>query len=405
MLYRLEIENFYSIREPQVIDLIAGKSADDRPGRLAPIGPGLEEMAPKVIAFFGPNASGKSNVLKALSFLAWFVRESFTMSPDGMLPYSRFLHSDALSEPTRLAIFFTGPSDPEKLGQHDKHSCKYAYELVLGGDHNRPQRVISETLKYWTLETNRPVNLVHRDQNGEIKAHKHFGLAGYHTALERILRTNVSVISTLVQLRHPIATELWKTSTQFNSNILTERMDINEDAVTRIYSLNPRLLTALNKEIERIDFGIRELQLLPGANGPIVGLQHSGLNTPLLLGNESHGTRQFIRTFPLIFDALANGGLAVIDELDISIHPLILPEILSWFHDSKRNPHNAQLWMTAQNPSLLEDLTKEEIFFCEKDRRGRTSLYGLKNVQAVRRTENYYRKYLSGVYGAIPKLG
>ena len=58
--------------------------------------------------------------------------------------------------------------------------------------------------------------------------------------------------------------------------------------------------------------------------------------------------------------------------------------------------------MTCQNASLLEELVKEEVFFCEKDSKGRTTIYGLRDVQAVRRNDNYYRKYLGGLSGAMP---
>ena len=61
--------------------------------------------------------------------------------------------------------------------------------------------------------------------------------------------------------------------------------------------------------------------------------------------------------------------------------------------------------MTCQNVSLLEELVKEEVFFCEKDSQGRTTVYGLQDIQAVRRGDNYYRKYLGDVYGAVPHLG
>jgi predicted ATPase len=97
--------------------------------------------------------------------------------------------------------------------------------------------------------------------------------------------------------------------------------------------------------------------------------------------------------------------VAVIDELDAAIHPLLLPEILRWFYDRERNPHDAQLWMSCHNASLLEELIKEEVFFCAKDRGGRTEIYGLKDIQAVRRTDNYYRKYLGGMFGAVPQIG
>lgn len=126
---------------------------------------------------------------------------------------------------------------------------------------------------------------------------------------------------------------------------------------------------------------------------------------PLPVQLESQGTRTFIRIFPLLAAALQTGGIAVVDELDLSIHPIVLPEIMRWFHDIERNPHNAQLWMTCQNASLLEELVKEEVFFCEKDSKGRSAVYGLRDIQAVRRNDNYYRKYLGGVYGAVPNIG
>ncbi len=120
---------------------------------------------------------------------------------------------------------------------------------------------------------------------------------------------------------------------------------------------------------------------------------------------ESQGTRSFIRIFPLVLLALQQGGVAIIDELDQSIHPLILPEIIRWFYDPERNPHNAQLWMSCHSASLLDDLTKEEVVFCDKDNFGRTSVYSLMDVGAVRRTDNLYKKYLGGAYGAVPQVG
>jgi len=141
------------------------------------------------------------------------------------------------------------------------------------------------------------------------------------------------------------------------------------------------------------------------ATGPMAYFDHEGLQHPMPWHLESHGTRNFIKYFPLIHAALLNGGVAVIDEIDVSIHPLVLPEIVRWFHDEKRNPNKAQLWMSCHAASLLEDLLKEEIFFCEKDGHGRTSIYGLQDIQDVRRTDNRYRKYLSGVYGAVPQIG
>jgi hypothetical protein len=61
--------------------------------------------------------------------------------------------------------------------------------------------------------------------------------------------------------------------------------------------------------------------------------------------------------------------------------------------------------MTCHNASLLEELVKEEVLFCTKSTNGRTEVYALQDIQAVRRDENFYRKYLGGSYGALPNIG
>jgi hypothetical protein len=405
MLHRLEIANFYSVREPQVIDLRASGHASQEPGRTAPLWAGAAERVPKVVVVFGANASGKSTVLKALSFLSWFVRESFRAPPESWMPYRRFNDEQAGNSPTHLAVHFAGPADLERASEPDVARCRYAYEVSLGGPGDQPPCVLSEVLKYWPPHAGRQVRLFERDEKGGVSGGKEFALGGYRQALEKVLRPNASVISTLAQLKHPLATHLWHTAGLIQSNILIEKQEINDDAIARYYASNPKQLELLNQDIQRIDLGVRSMSVQSGANGPMALFEHRGLATPLPVHLESHGTRLFVRIFPLLNQALEMGGVAVVDELDLAIHPLVLPEMLRWFHDSQRNPHDAQLWMTCNNASLLEELAKDEILFCEKDDQGRTTVYGLRDVQAVRRSDNYYRKYLGGVYGAIPHIG
>jgi hypothetical protein len=405
MLYKLEIENFYSIRDRQVIDLSVAKSVPDEPGRFESIGIGLEDRVPKVIGFFGANAAGKSNVLKAISFLSWFISGGFNHPPGSYLPFNRFLNNDFFSKPARLAIWFTGSSDPQLLGQEQNQSSRYCYEVSLGGPANLPQVVLSESLKYWDYQTNRPILLFERDAEGSVKATKAFGLAGFKAPLEKILRPSVSVISTLAQLKHSPSEALWHFAQRLSSNILMKKASNDGSSIAKFYAGNPNLMMSLNQEIERIDLGVSKFELLPLQNMIMPALQHRGLSNPVAFDFESHGTVHFLEVFPLIARALEVGGIAVIDELDLSVHPIILPEILGWFYDPERNPHGAQLWFTGQNASLLEHLIKEEIFFCQKDKHGVTEVYGLSNIERVRRTDNFYRKYLDGVYGAVPLIG
>lgn len=400
MLYELEIENFYSIREAQAIDLRVAANAPDVPGRFAPIWKESKDRAPKVVAIFGPNASGKSTVLRALSFVAWFVRESFSIAPGAQLPFEKFNNEEGQRAPTRLTISLAGLADPTD-DSADAQQCRYQYAIEIGAAHV----VTQEALHYWPPETGRKVRLFGRDADGKVIAASAFGLSGFRQALEKVLRPNASVISTLAQLKHPFATSLWEAAGLVFSNILIERADGVEEQMVRFYADNPKLVTALNREIERIDLGIRAMKLEMGPTGPIALFAHEGHDKLMPLVLESHGTRTFLRLYPFLLRALETGGIAVLDELDSAIHPLVLAEILRWFYDRERNPHDAQLWMTCHNASLLEDLAKEEVLFCSKSGDGQSEVYSLGDIQAVRRDDNYYRKYLGGSYGAVPQIG
>lgn len=401
MLHRLEIENFFSVRDAQVIDLRAAANAPSDGGRLAPVWPGSSERASKVVALFGANASGKSTILRALSFIAWFARDSFGIAPNAALPFERFNSVEAGVRSTRLAINLAGVNPVDwTLG-----SVRFRYEVTLGRSPDRGDRVLFEALHYWAHDSGRKVRLFERNEAGQVKAGPEFGMGGFGQALGKVLRPNASVISTLAQLQHGFSTTLWESARNVFSNILIERQDTAEHQMVQFYAENPAMVEALNSEIERVDLGIRSMRVEQGASGPVLLFTHEGHDGPVPLVLESHGTRQFLRFYPFIARALETGGIAILDELDAAIHPLLLPEILRWFYDPTRNPQDAQLWMSCQNASLLEELSKEEAFFTTKDASGRTELYGLADVQAVRRDDNYYRKYLSGAYGAVPRVG
>jgi len=83
--------------------------------------------------------------------------------------------------------------------------------------------------------------------------------------------------------------------------------------------------------------------------------KHSGLDAPIFMNEESAGTRRFIDIFPRLHHVLETGSVAIFDEIDADMHPLLMPEIFRWFNDEKRNPHRAQLFFTAHNPALLDE--------------------------------------------------
>lgn len=413
MILRLEIENFYSIRETQVIDLRIGAKVPDEGGRFGSLRDGSGLRIPQTVAFFGANASGKSNVLKALAFLAWFIADSFKLEPDAPLPLWRF--ADGNTDPVRIKVEFDRlpiSDEEDELYSGEPNPARYVYEARFGGADERPLSVLSEELRLQPV-SGKSRRIFERNENGEVRSSRSFPLKGFSHVLAK-LRGNVSLTSTMVQFaeHEPAAALVWW-SKNIGANFFTvstepfeRKVQIPDESVFQFYKETPRLVDALNGVLGRVDLGIRSMSFAEMVIvGPVPQFQHEGLEQPIQFHFESEGTRQFLRVYPLIWDALLYGGIAVLDELDSTIHPALLPEILRWFQDPKENPNSAQLWMSGHSASLLEDLCKEEIFFTEKDQQGRTKIYGLKDIDGVRRVDNFYQKYLGGVYGAVPRIG
>jgi hypothetical protein len=413
MIHRLEIENFYSIRETQVIDLSIGAKVPDDEGRFGRLRDGSDVRVPKTVAFFGANASGKSNVLKALAFLGWFIADSFQLAPDDPLPLWRF--ADGNTDPVRIKVEFDSlpvPVEEDELYSGKPNPAQYVYEARFAGAGGRPLSVLSEELRLQPV-SGKSRRIFERNENGEVRTSPSFPLKGFNQVLAK-LRGNVSLTSTITQFaEHEPAAEFVWWAKNIGANFLTvstdpfeRKVEIPDESVFQFYKETPHLVDDLNRVLGRVDLGIRSMSFAEMVLvGPVLQFKHEGLNQPIQFHFESEGTRQFLRVYPLIWEALLFGGIAVLDELDSTIHPALLPEILRWFQDPKENLNNAQLWMSGHSASLLEDLYKEEIFFAEKDQQGRTNIYGLKDIEGVRRVDNFYQKYLGGVYGAVPRIG
>jgi len=404
MLYRIEIENFYSVLDRQVLDLRLAANVPDEPGRWEPVFPSSLQRVPKVIALFGANASGKTTILKALAFVAWWLRDSFQRAPDAVIPCECFNSAEQGSHPVRFAIEFGGAESLEAAQPAGEVFGTYRYELDIEAENFTTRRARCESLFYKSFGKGKWTRVFERRSDGKVLAGTRFKLGRFRHVIGKV-RPNASLVSTLSQFDHGPSLRLREAASTVVGNVLTDRFELLDGEVFGFYNSRPDVVAVLNREIARVDLGIAEMRMVNGPQGPLPQFIHQGLAVPMPWTLESHGTRTFIRLFPWILTALGNGGVALIDELDAAVHPSLLPEIVRWFHDPDRNPHNAQLWTTCHNVSLMEDLRKEEVFFTEKDSLGRTRIYGLRDIGQVRRSDNLYRKYLSGVYGALPHLG
>ncbi len=124
---------------------------------------------------------------------------------------------------------------------------------------------------------------------------------------------------------------------------------------------------------------------------------------------ESYGTMRFVNMFPLVMNALATGGTLVVDEFDASIHPMALMNIINIFHNDEINVNHAQLIFNTHNPIFLNSnlYRRDEIKFVERDEETHESShyslsdFGTAGTSGVRKNEDYMKNYFVDRYGAI----
>ncbi|MCA3556036.1 ATP/GTP-binding protein [Aestuariivirga sp.] len=408
MLHRVEIDNFFSIRDAQVIDLSIALNVPDEEGRYSPVFPGSKIRAPKVIAIYGANASGKTTVLRALQFLTAFARDSARQT--GLVfPCQTFNDEDSISRPVKLAVEFGGlmdlsPAILERAEAGEKGEFGiYRYELEVEVSEGNTRKVLKEALRQRPGGRGKWQRVFERDADGKVKDSHTFSLRGFGHLLNT-LQPNVSLLSSFALFQHPTAMLFIEQAEKIMLQMSPTSREQDQPLLAYLQQV-PVVMDQINRELNRIDVGVEGMRVQQLSNGPQLVFRHSGLQAEMPWSRESHGTQSFIRMFPLISYALQEGSICLIDELDASLHPLVLFEIVGWFYDQHiRNKADAQLWFTCHSVSLLETLNKEEVIICEKDRQGRTTAHSLMDVHS-RRDDNLYRKYLNGAFGGIPQVG
>ncbi|KFN39293.1 MAG: hypothetical protein JU82_07700 [Sulfuricurvum sp. MLSB] len=125
-----------------------------------------------------------------------------------------------------------------------------------------------------------------------------------------------------------------------------------------------------------------------------------------LENEESKGTRKFFKMSAPILNTLKTGKILMIDELDASLHPILTQHLIKLFHDEDINKNNAQLIFATHDTNLLkpELFRRDQIWLTEKDQYGVTTISSLAQFKNVRKQEDFEKQYIQGKYGAIPYL-
>ncbi len=407
MLLQFNVSNFMSIKEEVILTAFANYSKDHEENLLVF---GKERILP-VMALYGANAAGKSNVFKALAHAINFVRLSNSLqvnTPTGFVPF-------LFDKETRI-----GKTKMDFLFVHN--GKKFAYGFVADAQY------IHEEYLY-EYKSTRPTKIFERTEvtRYEFTApYKHLSEYQYKNTSNKLFLCTATAWN-CVETRDAF---LWfaegvDTYNQFviKNNQYLEYLDQNNDKQeTKEFLLS--MLKHAEINIQDYEFESKKIDApteVQGGNiNPISSLTlkqfrletiHKIVNDDGSLGTyklpfayESEGTMLLFAYGPIIMEALSKGRTIVIDELDNSLHPNLARYLIGLFSDKNVNRNRAQLIFNSHDVSLLDlDLfRRDQIYFVEKENdTGVTHLYSLADF-SPRKSENIQKGYLQGRYGAIP---
>ncbi len=391
MLHKYAFKNFQSFAERADVDLTINRKTSLTDWMSEDV---CGNRVSKLLAVVGHNASGKTALLKPIAFIHWFVSHSFASSPDSSIPCSpHVLHT-------------LEPSEFECVFDYEGTQWRYVLECTQ-------QRVLHEALyqkrerftyvfiRTWNPET----NTYSVKQQG-------FGLSPQSA---KKVRANVSLIAWAAQYDVPLAKDLATRMVISNVNIVG-RLPISDQAIifaAEHFSSSPQQHRLMNRLLSEWDLGLSSVELQQIQMNPVeapevkswfpFGRHVSGTDNFILPFNlESNGTQGAFILLSRLLPVLEHGGLAVIDEFENDLHPLMLEPILDLFANPETNPLSAQLIFSTHAIEVLNLVEKSQVMLVEKDADCLSQAYRMDSIEGIRNDDNFYAKYLAGTYGAVP---
>jgi AAA15 family ATPase/GTPase len=364
------------------------------------------------IVLYGANSSGKSNLIKAFATMKESVLSSVRLNNNDALIYQPFLLSkEDVFKPTFFEIIFISEDQRFRYGfEYDSKKIIHEWLFEIKKMKENPLFIRTEEGiavsdifdegkgKEAATNDNRLFISLVAQLGGKTSKQVLQWFSGY-SVLSGIDNKEYKKIS--LEMLHEksdgynAALKLFRNlKLGFNDIVIIEALLTNNTAPDVLSVKNSKKLT-LNTIHNQYD-----------NQGNVTGI-YSWSNDL----HESEGTKKLIDFSGPIFDALANGKVLIIDELDSKLHPLITVQIIKLFNDPETNPNNAQLLFATHDTNLLSTdiFRRDQIWFTEKDDVEQTDLYSLDDFvfpdgAKVRKDANLEKNYIAGRYGAIPYI-
>jgi hypothetical protein len=382
MVLEIRLSNFFSLRDEVVLDLQAAnlqtKKAKDLETNTFVC---KDERMLKTVAIYGANASGKSNVIKAIRACVQMILCSHNYNENTTFAFKPFKFGDA-NAPSRFMVRF----------MIDGIEYEYSFSMT-----NR--EIITEELHFYP-NGRRAMVFTRNERKGPLKK----DIYSFKSVIRRPadVAANTSkktlFISRASQMDREIAKRVFNF---FSENFVLNYIGYNALSVTSLLNENKELflktLRIADSDIVDLDSKALETQL------KITTYHRSNPEIPFdFYAEESDGTQKLFNMMLTILDIIKGNKLLLIDEIDTSLHTKLIEYIVAMFHHSE----SAQLIYTTHNTYLLDTnkLRKDQIFFVNKRADGSSDLYSLFDYKDFRENMNLEKAYLQGNFDAIPYI-
>lgn len=419
MLIEFSIENFRSFKEEVTLSLISSsdKSLDNNLIKTATL---KKDNLLRSEVIYGANASGKSNVVSAFNYLRQLVINSHKFQKGTGISYSPFkLDKKYTSKPSRFEIVFL------------KNNIRYTYGVSLTNE-----KIVDEYLYYYpqgrkaliferkdtfnykfTIDINEQDFLSSKTLPNVLYLSNSTQL-NYKKTSEAFdwFKDNLKIIGATDNPKLTAFTiELLNKDEKLKEFILKSLMVADLGIVDISAKLDKILIDDASLELPSPDLkseftlisdddGLKLVQMDIKTMHNVLDEKGNDIGINFDFDEESEGTKRLFALVGSWIDALNNGRILIVDELDTKLHPLLMEFLIKLFHNPTQNKNDAQLIFTTHNTNLLDlDLfRRDQIWFTEKNPGfGNTDLYSLLEF-SPRKDKNVRKGYLAGRYGAIP---
>lgn len=414
MLIEFSVANYRSIKGEQTLSLVASKNRELADSNTFGCGISDARLLHSA-AIYGPNASGKSNLLDAIDSMRAIVVESALEKHHGdSIPVEPFkLDSESLAKPTEFEVLFVAKGIRYQYG-FSATTTHIVDEWLYAFPEKRAQRWFNRTREKGKYEWE-------------------FGpsLKGEKKLWQKSTRDNALFLSTAVQLNskqlQPVynwfrntlrLTDIDGWSPVFSASLCEEgnksevldflkKADLGIDDIHikkspfDLKDLPQDMPDGFKQEIAKVAEGRTKYDI------KTIHKNSSGQDIVLdFEDDESDGTQKIFALAGPFLDSLQKGYVVCIDELNNSLHPGLVKFLAGLFNNKETNTGHAQLIFTTHETSVLNQgvLRRDQIWFCEKDKEQATQLFPLTDFRPRKDITNLEAAYLSGRYGAVPYI-